>query len=143
MKFPAVMILILSFLSLSFMTLKDVNDADELYDRIIASDYRTFARVPGFEERTLAIQPHDSGGDMYVDIYMNDVLEDVVNTASLLMNGRSDHCLLRRAMLTGSLRILLQVRSVMTDGYLCSGALTVSLNLQGNKKVCELSHCGR
>lgn len=60
------------------MTLKDLKDADELYDRIHAQNYKEFARAPGFEERTLAIQPHESGEDMYVDIYMNEVLEKVL-----------------------------------------------------------------
>ena len=69
---------ILSFFSLSFMTLKDVNDADELYGRIHELNYKQFARAPGFEERTLAIQHTEGDVDIYVDIYMNEVLEDVL-----------------------------------------------------------------
>ena len=75
MRLSLFALLVLSFFSLSFMTLKDLNDADELYARIQAQNYKEFARAPGFEERTLAIQHRESDGDMYVDIYMNEVLE--------------------------------------------------------------------
>ncbi len=60
------------------MTLKDLNDADELYARIHELNYKQFARAPGFEERTLAIQHNEGDQDMYVDIYMNEVLEKVL-----------------------------------------------------------------
>ena len=49
------------------MSLKDLNDADELYDRIIQMNYKQFTRAPGFEERTLAIQHTEGEEDMYVD----------------------------------------------------------------------------
>ncbi|GJM15161.1 MAG: hypothetical protein DHS20C13_04880 [Thermodesulfobacteriota bacterium] len=78
MKLSLVALLVFSFLSLSFMTLKDVNDADELYARINELNYKQFARAPGFEERTLAIQHNEGDQDMYVDIYMNEVLEKVL-----------------------------------------------------------------
>jgi len=76
-----IILLVLSFFSLSFMTLSDLKVADELYDRIHELNYKEFARAPGFEERTLAIQHHKSDGDMYVDIYMNEVLEKVLEAS--------------------------------------------------------------
>jgi len=74
MKRILLALIVFSFFSLSFMTLKDLKIADELYDRIHAQNYKEFARAPGFETRQPAIQPHEDGSEMYVDIYINDML---------------------------------------------------------------------
>jgi len=69
-----IVLLVFSFLSLSFMTLKDLKDADELYERINALSYKEFARAPGWGERSRATIPHQEGQEIYVDIYINDVI---------------------------------------------------------------------
>lgn len=74
MKFPFFLLLVASFFSLSFMTLTDLKIADELYERIHKLKYKTFTKAPGFETRQLALQTQEDEEEMWVDIYINDVL---------------------------------------------------------------------
>ena len=53
---------------------QDPEGAQELWDRIHAADYRSWARAPGYESRVASNAPH---GDM-VDIYVNDVIADAL-----------------------------------------------------------------
>lgn len=53
-------------------------EADQLWSKIQAEGYRSFARVPGYPERRRSSAPH---GD-HVDIYMNRIAADVLATGS-------------------------------------------------------------
>ena len=74
MRILFLLLLTASFLSLSFMTLSDLKIADELYDRIHNLNYKTFVRAPGFETRQRALQTQEDEEEMWVDIYINDVM---------------------------------------------------------------------
>ncbi len=49
-------------------------EADALWERIHAEDYRSFARAPGYETR----QPSNTAHSDFVDIYVNDAVEEVL-----------------------------------------------------------------
>lgn len=72
-------------IALSFMTLADVNDADELYNRINLQSYREFARPSGFENRTQSdaeIQ-HFFKQPLTVDIYINKIIDEALTKDSI------------------------------------------------------------
>jgi hypothetical protein len=50
-------------------------EADALWDRIHAENYRSFARAPGYEQRRESNTAHSD----FVDIYVNDVLAGAID----------------------------------------------------------------
>lgn len=99
-------LIFISFFSLSFMTLGDLKVADELYDRIYELNYKEFARAPGFETRQLAIQPHDDGSEMYVDIYINNVLVKALESKEPLDEWPVGALLVKETYINGKFRAL-------------------------------------
>jgi hypothetical protein len=85
MRVLLIVLLVFSFFSLSFMTLKDLKDADELYERITVLNYKKFVRAPGFEKRTQseAEMQHFFKEPLTVDIYMNEIVEEALTKDSI------------------------------------------------------------
>ncbi len=74
----------LSILCVSWMSLKDVRHADDLHELLNKENYRSYARAPGFEKRVFSSVPHEAIEEIYVDIYINDVIQKALTASNQL-----------------------------------------------------------
>jgi hypothetical protein len=83
-KVYALSLLGLSFLWVSWMSLKDVRQSDDVHERLNQENYRSYARAPGFEKRVLSTLPREAIEGIYVDIFINDVIQKALVASNAL-----------------------------------------------------------
>jgi hypothetical protein len=92
---------------------QEPEEADALWARIHQEDYRSFAHAPGYEQR----QPSNTAHSDFVDIYVNEVLEQVLTAGDPIAAWPVGSLIVKDGFDSGGSLALVAVLDKRADGW--------------------------
>jgi hypothetical protein len=115
---------------------QDPEGARELLDRVRAEDYRSWERPPDYETRQPAASPHSN----WVDIFINDVIADVLAAADPIDEWPLGSIIVKDGYTSGDNLELIALMEKREDGWFWAEFFGETSAYSGQPSVCIDCH---